>query len=356
MRLLKNGESGQAMVMALILLTLGSLLVVPTLSLSVTSLKYHQVVEENTLETSAADAGVQYALCKLGNNEGAFATEPLPSEVNDSTVNVTVEDIGGNIYKITSTATTDADSSTTIESYVLISRALFDNAITSPGDVTLKPGTEVNGDVQYNGQLDNKGDIYGQEITAEIKNWPTAEELSALYWEDVKDLTPLPDGYVIDISSGTLETPYLIGPLYATGNLTITGSGVARLDGTIYVSGDLTVNPTPSCTILLNMQAIYTEGSITFQPGTTTSGSGCITAVGNIDYQPNISGDDFVFLMSLTGTVTLKPGTSFFGSVAGNCEVELMPGTTLNWVAPADGLNFPAGSGELNIITWQILG
>lgn len=367
MKLLKNGESGQTLIIVLAMMALGSLLVVPTLSLAGTSLKYHQVIEKNTLENYAADSGVEYALCNLGNSPDEYESNPLVHNftLSERTVDVTAQYMGDSIYKITSTATSDSGSSTTIESYVEILNAdysyLFNNAITSPGDITIKPGTEVYGDIQYNGELDNKGNIYGEEITAPVE-WPTAEEFSSFYWDYVDDLTPLPDGHTIDISSGTEADPYPIGPLYAAGNLTITGSGVTRLDGTIYVAGNLSFNPIPDITILLNSQTIYAEGSINLQPGCTTSGSGCIIAVGDVNFQPSISGDDFVFLMSLEGKVWLKPSNSFYGSVAGDSEVELMPGTTLNWVEPTEGLDFPDGSSgsggsgeyELNILTWQI--
>jgi hypothetical protein len=360
MRLLKSGESGQAMIMALILLAVGGLLIVPTLNLTSTSLNYHRMVEENTQELCAADSGMQYALSKFANNPVAFGSEPLPEEVNDRTVSVTAEHVIDNVFKITSTATSDDGSSTTIESYVMLSADysyLFDNAITSPGDVTLKPGTIVYGDIQLNGDLDNRGDIYG-EISEDPIDWPTAEDFCDFYLDDVDELTPLPDGYVINISGGTEADPYLIGPLYAGGSLTITGNGVARLEGTVYVIGNFLLKP--NSTLIFNRQTIFSEGSIQLQPGCIVSGSGCIIAIGSIDYQPNIIGDDFVFLMSLEGPVTLKPGNSFYGSIGGEAEVELMPHVTLNWVEPDGELNFLGGGGGgsgiggLDIITWQI--
>jgi len=354
MRLLKKGESGQALIMALILLAFGSFIVVPTLLLASTSLKYHQIVEKNTKEFYAADSGIQYAQSKLCNSPGPFGPEALPWQVNGKAVNVIAQNMGGGIYKITSKATTDSNSSTSITSYVRISTAFFDNAISSLDDIILKPGTEVVGDVQYNGTLSNKGTIYGDLITDEITNWPMADELSADYLADVHGLTPLPDGYTIDISSGTLQNPYHIGPLYAGGNLTISGKGVAQLYGTVYVAGSLSVSP--DCQLILNEQTIYADGSINFQPQCTTSGTGCVIAKESINYQPNISGNDFVFLMSIEGNVTLKPGNSFYGSIAGSCTVELMPGTSLNWVEHGDGLNFPAGSGGMTVLTYTIEG
>jgi len=367
MKSLKNGESGQILVIVLAMMALGSLLVIPTLNLASTSLEYHQVIEKNTLEHYAADSGVEYAICELGNNSNEYMSNPFTHDftLSEKAVDVTAQYMGDGIFKITSIATSDSGSSTTIESYVEILGTdysyLFDNAITSPGDITLKPGTEVYGDIQYNGELDNKGNIYGEEITAPVQ-WPTAEEFSSIYWDYVDDLPPLPDGYTIDISSGTEADPYPIGPLYVAGNLNITGSGVTRLDGIIYAAGDISFNPTPDITILLNSQTIYAIGSINLQPGCIISGSGCIIAVGDVNFQPSISGDDFVFLMSIEGKAWLKPSNSFYGSIAGDSEVELMPGTTLNWVEPTEDLDFPDGSsgssgsgdGELNVITWQI--
>ena len=135
---------------------------------------------------------------------------------------------------------------------------------------------------------------------------------------------------------------------------------MARLDGTIYVVGDF--NLMPNCTLMLNSQTIFSEGNINFQPNCFVTGTGCVIAVGDVNYQPNIEGDDFVFLMSLEGMVTLKPGNSFYGSIAGDAEVELMPHTTLNWLEPSDGLNFPGGAGSgisaggMQILTWNMPG
>lgn len=361
MKLFKKGESGQVLAMALILLALGSLLVIPTVNLASTSLSYNRTIQQNTIEYYAADAGVEYALCELGNSVSEFGPVALPSDVNDRAVTVTAEDMGGDIYKITSTATRDDGSSTTIESYVTVYADythLFANAITSPGDVIVKPGGEVNGDVQLNGELDNKGDIDGEVYNDPI-DWPSTEVMTSFFFDNVDGLTPLADGYTIDISSGTEADPFLIPPLYASGSLTITGNGIALLEGTIYGVGDIKLQP--GCTLKLNGQSIFSEGGIQFQPGSTSSGEGCIVAVGDVDYQPNIEGDDFVFLMSLEGITQLKPGNDFYGSIAGNSEVELLGGTTLNWVEYQGDLNFPGAGGEQNgdlvepsILTWKI--
>jgi hypothetical protein len=340
MKLLKNGQSGQALVLALILLALGSLIIVPILNLAGTSLNYHSVVQRNTLETYAADSGVEYALCELGNDPEGYKTEVLQDSftVNDRAVDVTAEYMGDDTYKITSIATTDSNSSTIIESYIHISMypAFFDNAITSKNDVTIRPGGEVYGTVQYGGELDNKGTITGDTIQAPVPDWPTVEELSDFYWVD-----DVISGSTINISSGTEENPYLIGPGHTTGDLTITGTGVAALNGTLYVQGSLTVMP--GSALMLNSETIYADVDITLQPGTDLYGPGCVIAAGDINFQPNLmTGEEaYVLLMSIEGTLQFQPNNDFYGSVAGDVEVLLQPDAGLYWVDPGDGLDYP---------------
>jgi len=281
-RILKS-EAGYALPLALILLLFGGFFVVPCLNLLYTSLNANIMVDERDLELYAADAGVDHALWRFEHDatftppaQGSPDQWQLTDTVNDRTVDATISNEGGNTYKITSVATSADGNSTTIESYVSTSSLddlawLFDSAITSPTDYTLKPGSEVDGPITC--------------PLGEGQIWPTAEQLSAFYWEDVWDLTPVSNPHTIDISSGTEASPYPIGPLYAPGDLTIWGSGVARLDGTVYVKGNLEVKP--GSTINLNGHTIFAEGSIVLKPGCTISGSGCIIAVGDVEFKPN---------------------------------------------------------------------
>jgi len=340
MKLLKNRQSGQALVMALILLALGSLIIVPILNLAGTSLNYHRVVQRNTLETYAADSGVEYALCEIGNDPERYKTEVLQESfiVNDKTVNVTTEYLDNDIYKITSVATTDSNSSTIIESYIHISPypAFFNYAITSRGDITIQPGSVVDGDVQYEGTLDNKGIITGDITQAPVENWPTAEGLSNFYWVEEEINKSL-----INISSGTEAKPYLIGPGHTTGNLEIKGKGVAQLMGTLYVQGSVTFETHTG--IKLNGQTIYAEVDIAMQPGTNVWGPGCVIAVGDVQFQPHLAtGEEaFILVMSVEGEIQFQPDNDFYGALAGNVEVTLQPNCSLNTTEPDDGLDYP---------------
>jgi len=226
MRLLKNRERGQAFIMVLVMLVMGSLLVVPGLTLASTSLKYHRVVEENILETYAADSGVQYALCELGNNLGAFGPEPLPSEVNDRAVTVTVEDLGEHGYKVTSTATSDSGSSTTIEAYVVL-RPYAIVSTDADATSTFRHDVVVNGDVYYAGELDiiDRAIVNGEvtqghpfDIGIDPAEYKAEAEIGGTHHGELR-----------------INSDQALGPLYITGKLTIENGVNLTLGGTVYV-------------------------------------------------------------------------------------------------------------------------
>jgi len=352
---LLSSEAGYVLPLALILLVFGGLLVVPMLSLMATALNTNLVVEENDLELYSADAGIENVMWHILHDddftipsEGAEYSFPQ-FEINGDTVDTSIKKNAGEYgYRITSTATSDDGESTTVESYyqALDAGWLLDSAITSLNDVEIAPNTTVSGNVTYNGTPKIQGTIDGYEITDPITWWPDTGWISDYYWFQVQYEPPFPSD-TIDTTSGTEESPVSIGPLYREGNLTITGSGFARLDGTVYVTGDFKVMP--GSTLDLNGQTVFAEGNIDLQPGCTISGSGCIIAIGNLSFQPNIEADpdDFLFLMSIEGDANIQPNGDLYGSVAGDCMVDLQPNCNLNWRAVGDGeLNFPDGSDD----------
>ena len=97
MKLLSKGESGQALILALVLLLIGGLMIPPLLALASTGLKTSQVYEQKTGELFAADSGVEDAIWKIvhdGSLDALAYYDPylytLPQQVNDLSVNVTV--------------------------------------------------------------------------------------------------------------------------------------------------------------------------------------------------------------------------------------------------------------------------
>ncbi|MCX6010170.1 MAG: hypothetical protein NTW48_09120, partial [Chloroflexi bacterium] len=243
-RMLKD-ESGQALAMALIMLMLGGLLVVPTLSFMTTNLNANRQIDRKNLELYAADAGVEHALWRIQYETG-FELPPegggdeewqLDTPINDRTVNVSIRNEGGENYKITSIAS-DGVHSTTVKCYINTEADLswfFDSAITAAQDVIIKPGTEVTGNVTYGGTITykNRDQIDGELIPNPdlAASWPTAEYLSSYYYAQVADLNVEGSRYPssqITISGGRTN-PTTIPRLYRNGNLELKGDGWARL-------------------------------------------------------------------------------------------------------------------------------
>ena len=177
-------ECGMALPVMLVILLLASFIVVPVVTFMGTNVISNRLVDDSSNELYAADSGVEKALWHVRYDYELVlpsqGEDPISinfaEEINDKTVAVTISYEDTQMYKITSTATGDNDGNTTIESLVSVSYLdlawLFDSAITSPGDVTIKPHSDVTGDVVYGGDLDNKGTIDGDEIIDPLENWP----------------------------------------------------------------------------------------------------------------------------------------------------------------------------------------
>jgi len=354
---LRKDEGGYAFVLVLILLILIGLIIGPLLLLMTTTLMSSHRHQEWMLGFYAADAGIEDGAYKIQHEDGNLPQDVGDSHeypaiyVNDNEVSVEIqrvssEDPNDEVYRITSTAT-NGGGSTTVESYILASRVdlsgFGDQPISTNGGVTIQPGSEVipEGSIDYDPEY-----------------WPTADQLAAYFWEDVKDETPF---------SGTIDvddTP-IIEALYRDGNLAIDNTGsagaTATLNGTVYVTGDLEFEQPGGgheYTIDLNGQSIFAGGIICTAPQHITfTGSGCIIAVGDVTFQPAILSEpgDFIFIMSIEGEVTFQPSGAFYGSVAGDVWVTLQPGSSLTLTVPGEGFEWPAGGeGVLEIRTYTI--
>ena len=378
-------ERGSVLVLVLVLLVVGGLILAPLLGLMSTGLMAGQVYEKKTDELYAADGGVEDAIWKIQNPAEAglqytcgdppWSYDYEISDINGKHVQVHIDYLGEGTHRITSTATTDDGGNTMIEAYLAVSyvdfSALLDNAIISYDTITIQPGTGVDGDVWLPDEedLDNKGDIDGDvKDSGDVQiAWPTSDQLSGYYWEDVKHLDPYPDGSIDIKYNGA------IGPLYREGDLTIKNTGnsaTLTLEGIIYVTGNLDFaqpGASGNYTVDLNGQTIFVEGEIYFPPKhVTVTGSGCIIAVGDLWLQPIMKSnpDDFVLVMSVEGTVWFNPSGDFTGCIAGNAHVQLQPGNEVHWISPdGKGLDVPWGADDgdatplvagLSIVSWQI--
>jgi hypothetical protein len=390
-----KNESGQgALAMVLLFLMLGAIILTPLLVFMQTGVKAGRVYESKAQEFYAADAGVEDAIWNITYaNLTTPATYTLADEVNNRTTNVTVEPVSGgghSGYKITSTATSNSGSNTTIECYygTLDYSSLLDNAISSNGTVDIKNKVDVTGNVStpnctyagypscgcpncsYSIDCVNCTNCCSQEPLS----WPTAEELSRYYYDKVKNLNLTPHEGDMDINIATLLTPPEIGPLYVDGKLTIYNDEAgksAKLNGIVYVTGDTTIEGSgnKNWTLNLNNQTIFVEsdsigsGHEALKVGgsqVALAGSGCIIVVGDIDFHPSIasgSENDFIFIMSVENTVTLLPSGNFYGSVAGELEVGIHSGEN-PFITHTDygdiPLDFPMGQTENKVLSYTI--
>jgi len=292
-RLIRN-ENGAAMILALILLLIGGLIAAPLLAYMGTGLLAGRVYEGRTAELYAADAGVEDAMWKIQHEAGGLPCNPSSPpkiyniDVNDKSVEVSIEYklIDEQVYyKITSVGTTDSNSHTTVESYVEFIPGgeldIFSGALAAQGDIDLKGGSEVNGDIYHCGDLDYTGELGGDWTDLGCAPFPSQsqnegfaqafmdEALAGGTWEGNRD-----------INSDTT-----LGPIYITGNLAISKAVTITLAGIVYV-----------------------KGSISGSKDLTITGTGSLVAEGDIylsklaDY--TVTGDSII--MSLNGDITLK--------------------------------------------------
>lgn len=359
-----RGERGQALVAVLILLLLGGLITVPLMGFASTGVETGAVYEEDMHELYAADSGIEDALQQIINGAEGLPGEGAPiwsyqiADVNGQGVEITITYIDTAAYKITSTA-----GNTQIEVFLAALygdyAGVLDNVITSQGDYTLRGPTTV---------YPPEGEEHGPEANYD-GDWPTPEELAMFYFADVEGLTPYPSGS-LDVKNYVATG---LGPLYRDGTLSIVNSGssgiTVTLNGTLYITGNTVIGATGhDFTLNLNGQAIFVESDETsgyaLEIGgkCTLTGSGCIIAVGNIQFKPNMSSSpaDYVLVMSITGMTYMQPNGDFYGTLAGSTEVYIQNGS-VTWSQPGEGgVNFPGGGGsgsqgtEYLIRSWEI--
>ena len=302
MKLARNGEAGQALILVLLLLALGPLLVVPMLRLSYSSQRYHQIADINTLNTYAADSGVQYALCKFRNDP---ARDDFTDNftLNDRTVTVTAEDIGNNLHRITATATSPNGRSTTIESYfftlsifheyvatggeggVEILNSYIDSSpvdheadIHSNGDINMSENSDVDGYITYLGDFTDSGGGYIDET--QVEEAEMLPPIDTEFWKAQAQAGGTRNG---DLTLDDRED-YTLGPIYITGNLLIRDCEDMRLNGTVYVEGNITIED---------------ESEI-------NRGSGALIAVGDVDIKQECrvgTSSSLFLIMSVNGLI-----------------------------------------------------
>ena len=247
-------EQGQAMILVILLLLVGALIITPLLGFMGTGLMAGQTNETKMAEFYAADAGVENALWKLENDPPSLADYPysLPMpNVNSESVTVTIDDIGGSTYKITSTA-----GGTTIIVYVAIVLGLIegdfnatvdidDQNVIATGDITLGDGVEIEG-----------GDLIFAGGNLILGNGSEIEDANIWVGGDLilGDGSEIRDGSVICVGGNLIvgdarirHTDIYVGTMvwdegleifvYVPGNVTLDNG--ARVESNVYTDGTI---------------------------------------------------------------------------------------------------------------------
>ncbi len=347
----KNYQSGQTLIIALILLAVGSLLVIPVLQHVFTNLQYNQTIECKTLNDYSADAGVQYATCEIYNDPGTYIDTPLSANftLNDRTVNVNAEYQGGGLYSINSTASGGGCGSTTIRSFVNLSHGAFAYALAAVDylyidntSVDTFPDPGIGADIHCNDDIElvgpKKGDrkvygdatavttIDGEEYIAEP--WtatPGSENITfpgtnAALYQAIAQEGGTHEGNLQYSGGGT----YPVGPLYITGDLIVDAWTVVELEGPLYVLGSVTV----SNGVILGNEHVLCEGDIDITGG-AYYGSEFIPVITSLYGDITIAGPGVAetVLYAPTGTVLLS-NVQLFGAAGG---VQVLAQNTFVW-------------------------
>ena len=399
-------EKGSVLILVLVLLVVGGLILTPLLGLMSTGLLAGQVYEKKTAELYAADAGVEDAIWRIQSNNLTFDEDNHahlgPLTVNGRSVQVEIyrEDLDPTCgeeltYQILSTAATSDGgntaaivSATTVEAYLSVSyldfSSFLDNAIVSDNSITVHNGLNVTGNVTSGGSVTFPGggpeDVDGTVTEGAKLDWPSSEALSAYYLNQVEDGVHYYGDTLIDIDGADMD----LGPLYIDGELEIVNSNntpaTLTLTGTVYITGDTLIGKTlKDMTLDLNGQTIFVESNSVKPPKEALYiggkcniiGPGCIIAVGDVYFAPKGdvgSENDFVLVMSVEGTTTLRPSGTFYGCIAGNLSVDAQSGEDAtiinNGLGEGQDLNLPMGIGDdpnelppvtgLSIVSWEI--
>ncbi|WP_133240212.1 hypothetical protein [Dehalogenimonas alkenigignens] len=341
-------QAGGILIPTLVMLAVGALIIAPLMGLMATGLKAGQQIEIGAVDYYAADAGVENAIWLINRFDPEAETPdprvpllvgydgaPYSMLVDGDTVNITIYKRNSTTYRVTS-----ASAGSTIVTYVTYGRNFLDNAITSPSEVTIKPNVDVYGDIQTP-ILDNQGDHFGNLLDWDIAYWDAMVAMIPGFYYDQVSADPAYASSSYEFH-GTVTFPNS----RTSGSLNIDSKSDGTLNLTpnsvLYINGDLDFKG-KNWKLNLNGATIFVNGALSSATDSPSQikGPGCIIALNDIYFQPNSTTNDYIFMMSLNGTVHLQPTKGdFYGSVAGNTSVELWGKPVFHWQTPP-ALNFP---------------
>jgi predicted acyltransferase (DUF342 family) len=342
-----NREKGQALPLAIMALALGTLVITPFLGHASSSLIGSSIYEQGITELYSCDSGIEYAIWSL--QSGALEvteneTETLPEfNINNKTVDVSVENLGSQIYLVMATATSEDGHSTTIASYVQSG-----GGWSSDGDIDgdTEGDVYIDGDANIDGGVTVDGSVY---VTGNITLGNNAEVTGDVVAGG--DLELSNNGVIGgDVSAGgdlTLNNNSEIGSLEVGGNVCA--------DGDIYLENN---------TIIYG--SVYTNGNIDLSGNAIIKGDvyiGTDIATIIIDNNARIEGNVYI-TGSISNKIQLANNARIYEDVyatgtinnivrEGNILGDVYENYTGEYPAHPDCLEMPEPEGGTGIITWD---
>ncbi|HEY41792.1 MAG TPA: hypothetical protein G4O18_08045 [Dehalococcoidia bacterium] len=190
---LRKGEEGVTLLIVLLMMTVGSLLIVPTLSFISTSIQTGEVFEEKVEALYAAEAGVEDALWRMANNKpSSFPYSYELTDINGMTVSVVIN-------AVETIAGQDVGTGGVHDDYLIITKSVVYND--GIYDYTLSVNNDGTGNVKVEMILidlppglgyvwdSTGGDLYGDN-PAVIGDSSTG---ITLFWEFIPPYPTIPE-------------------------------------------------------------------------------------------------------------------------------------------------------------------
>jgi len=383
-------EKGIALVLALVLLAVLSVLAVAMVSLGRHETTF--LVKERLSDAALyiADGGVEYGINELqkSTNYQGTSTPYSLGNAGQFAVSVSTQGQPADFYVITSTGYVPNFASfqerRVVRSVVSLTEEVspvFQYAIASQGDMTLgKDDDEGQERVLVNSdEPQGEGDIYsGGNILlnnnttvngdASAVGTITTEGNSTITGErnlgsEPLDFPPIDTArYISEAQTGgtyngdykVTDNQYL-GPLYINGDLAITGNYQVTLTGTVYVTGSVKIAGTPDNYSVTGSETLIANSDIKIM-GNASSGIPLVISVhGNVTLGGNIATQGTI-IYAPEGNVDIFGNPDVNGVIVGQ-TVTVWGSPTITRRVDLTGYPLPGGGGtaEITHVSWQEL-
>ncbi|MBN1374936.1 MAG: polymer-forming cytoskeletal protein [Dehalococcoidia bacterium] len=361
-------ESGFMMALALVMLVMGSIVIVPSMSTASSMLKINRISETNTAAAYAAEAGIADVIWRLNNNETPAFPYTLAEPINGFTITITeAAPSYTEAFSTTYTLNSAAMQVTVPKGQVMVkvihntgSSPFYYGIVALSGDITMSNYARVYstpagyGDVFSNGNIicHNSSVIEGDagatgSISSDHVEGTSSPNQPEKEFETMDMTWYLDQANAGGYYSGTMNlwkaNNYNLGPKHITGDLYI-GQSTVNLNGVVWVDGRVDINNSTTITgtsyIVCNGSfAISNNSVIVGNPTFISNNSNMVlsnsSAVGSL-YAPN-------------GAIYISNSATVYGSIVGQ-SVQMDNSATVNYPVnlqsnPPPG--FSGGNGTL---------